>query len=333
MTEISNFFDGAAASASDFADMIRAILTSGVANGILNGLAPTQGPGLGVTVDSGFAIVNGEPYKNTASRALGLASNSGGGASRTDVVVVRANTSGSTWGNTPNNIVRLDVHQGTPGAGVPTLLTTSTQYEIALAWATISTSDTITSFVDVRAFAGPGLHDLVAAHSASGLTTGNVLQATGATSFGFGPLSAAAFGSQTANRVLAAPNGSAGNPTFRALVDADLPSRPVNSGILFSRTATGQAIQHGLTTVTVTNGTQTGSASLTFPVAFTAAPRVFTTINGVTGIINPTAEGPLTAPVESVTASGCTILIILHANAQATRNISVQWLAIGVPAA
>jgi hypothetical protein len=33
-----------------------------------------------------------------------------------------------------------------------------------------------------------------------------------------------AFGSQTANTVLAAPNGSSGNPSFRALVAADLPS-------------------------------------------------------------------------------------------------------------
>ena len=33
-----------------------------------------------------------------------------------------------------------------------------------------------------------------------------------------------AYGSQTANTVLAAPNGSAGAPTFRALVSADLPS-------------------------------------------------------------------------------------------------------------
>ena len=33
-----------------------------------------------------------------------------------------------------------------------------------------------------------------------------------------------AWSSQTANRVLAAPNGSAGTPTFRALVNADLPT-------------------------------------------------------------------------------------------------------------
>ncbi len=45
---------------------------------------------------------------------------------------------------------------------------------------------------------------------------------------GFGDLSgtiaSSQYGSQTANYVLAAPNGSSGNPTFRALVGADLPN-------------------------------------------------------------------------------------------------------------
>jgi hypothetical protein len=39
-----------------------------------------------------------------------------------------------------------------------------------------------------------------------------------------GTIANAQYGSQTANTVLAAPNGSAGNPSFRALVQPDLPS-------------------------------------------------------------------------------------------------------------
>ncbi|MFZ0963215.1 MAG: hypothetical protein WAO35_20330 [Terriglobia bacterium] len=40
----------------------------------------------------------------------------------------------------------------------------------------------------------------------------------------WGPLTGAGFGSQTANYILAAPNGSSGNPSFRSLVAADLPA-------------------------------------------------------------------------------------------------------------
>src|SRR5579859_1448427 len=39
-----------------------------------------------------------------------------------------------------------------------------------------------------------------------------------------GTIISAQFGSQTGNTVLAAPNGSSGNPTFRALVGADIPA-------------------------------------------------------------------------------------------------------------
>ncbi|MDG0815777.1 tail fiber domain-containing protein [Bdellovibrio svalbardensis] len=53
-----------------------------------------------------------------------------------------------------------------------------------------------------------------------------------------------AFGSQAANTVLAAPNGAAGNPTFRALTTADLPANAYdstyfkNNGNSFGATAT-----------------------------------------------------------------------------------------------
>lgn len=55
-------------------------------------------------------------------------------------------------------------------------------------------------------------------------TTGQPLVSNGASAPAFGTIGGAAFGSQTANTVLAAPNGSAGNPSFRALVAADIPS-------------------------------------------------------------------------------------------------------------
>jgi hypothetical protein len=59
----------------------------------------------------------------------------------------------------------------------------------------------------------------------SGLSLSGTVTTSGNLTLG-GTLSVtpAAFGSQTANTVLAAPNGSAGDPTFRALLAADIPN-------------------------------------------------------------------------------------------------------------
>ena len=56
----------------------------------------------------------------------------------------------------------------------------------------------------------------------SGGGTSNFLRADG--NWGVPSVSGTNFGSQTANQVFAAPNGSAGNPSFRALVAADIPT-------------------------------------------------------------------------------------------------------------
>jgi hypothetical protein len=57
----------------------------------------------------------------------------------------------------------------------------------------------------------------------------------------WGALTGAGFGSQTANSVLAAPNGSSGNPSFRTLVAADLPASITSNTSGNAATATGLA--------------------------------------------------------------------------------------------
>jgi hypothetical protein len=57
----------------------------------------------------------------------------------------------------------------------------------------------------------------------------------------WGSLTGAGFGSQTANNVLAAPNGSSGNPFFRSLVAADLPASITSSTSGNAATATALA--------------------------------------------------------------------------------------------
>jgi hypothetical protein len=70
------------------------------------------------------------------------------------------------------------------------------------------------------------------------------------------------FASQTANTVLAAPNGSAGAPTFRALVAADIPTLNQNTTGTAATLATSRTI--ALTgDVTYTSGAFNGSADVT----------------------------------------------------------------------
>jgi hypothetical protein len=84
----------------------------------------------------------------------------------------------------------------------------------------------------------------------SGLTLSGTVTTTGNLTLG-GTLAVTAsnFASQTANRVLAAPNGAAGVPTFRALVAADIPTLNQNT--------TGNAA----TATTATNSTQLGGVA------------------------------------------------------------------------
>jgi hypothetical protein len=70
----------------------------------------------------------------------------------------------------------------------------------------------------------------------------------------------AAFGSQTANYVYAAPDGSAGTPTFRALVSADIPSL---SGTYIPYTGASSAIN--LNTQTVVNIDHLGIGTTSVP--------------------------------------------------------------------
>jgi hypothetical protein len=79
------------------------------------------------------------------------------------------------------------------------------------------------------------------------------------------------YGSQTANTVFAAPNGSTGNPTFRALVSADIPSLsylPLSGG-----TITGDLTVNETVTL---SGSITQANTLLNGIAFDSAARTYT---------------------------------------------------------
>ena len=82
----------------------------------------------------------------------------------------------------------------------------------------------------------------------TGFSTTGVMQRTGACAYSFSTIPAI-LGSQTANTIFAAPNGAAGNPAFRAMVSADIPSSVALAG---SPTTTTQAANDNSTKIATT---------------------------------------------------------------------------------
>lgn len=72
----------------------------------------------------------------------------------------------------------------------------------------------------------------------TGFSSTGVIQRTGAGTYTFNTIPAI-LGSQTANTFFAAPNGSAGNPSFRTIASADIPSSLALAGVPTAPTAVG----------------------------------------------------------------------------------------------
>lgn len=125
-----------------------------------------------------------------------------------------------------------------------------------------------------------------------------------------GTIASSQFGSQSANFVLAAPNGSVGNPTFRALVVADLPSGIPNSDLANpSTTVNNQTCTLGsscvaLPIIVVPNsgsGTVLNTLTKTTGAPSTAIEATTTDTGGVVGV---TTLGAGTSGSATVTTSG-----------------------------
>ena len=173
---------------------------------------------------------------------------------------------------------------------------------------TITTMDAPTFRAAIGAGTGGGsVTSVSGTGTVSGLTlTGTVTTSGSLTLGGTLAVTPSDFASQTANTFLAAPNGSAGVPTFRAIVAADVPTLNQNTTGSAATLTTGRTISIS-GDLTYTSPSFDGSANVTAAgtlATVNANVGSFTnasiTVNGK-GLITAASSG--TAPVTSVTGT------------------------------
>lgn len=142
----------------------------------------------------------------------------------------------------------------------------------------------------------------------SGLSLSGTVTGTGNITLG-GTLSVTPsnFASQTANTVLAAPNGVAGTPTFRALVAADIPTLNQNTTGTASNVTGTVAVGNGGTGATTLTGYVKGAgttaltASSTIPAADLSGTLGSAQFPALTGDVTTTA-GSLATTIANISA-------------------------------
>ena len=148
-----------------------------------------------------------------------------------------------------------------------------------------SGSGTVTSVGGTGTVSGISLSGTVTA--SGNLTLGGTLAVT-----------ASNFASQTANRVLAAPNGSNGTPTFRALVAADIPTLNQNTTGTAANVTDTVAIANGGT------GATTAAAALTSLGAYAASnPSGYTSNLGTVTSASVTSANGFAGTVANATTT------------------------------
>jgi len=175
-------------------------------NGVISGIGVTWSSGWTFNVAAGSIYVSGSTVSVSSTSVSVLQAN--GGRHRLDLIVV--NSSGVVSAVQGN----VSLTPTAPSLPANSLLL-ATVFVPAGATA-LSADRVVDKRVMVTAGSGTGSVTSVA------LSAPNILSVSGSPVLTTGTL-ALSLASQTQNLIFAAPNGSSGTPTFRAMVNADLP--------------------------------------------------------------------------------------------------------------
>lgn len=197
-------------------------------------------------------------------------------------------------------------------------------FRSAIGAGTSSTTGTVTSVSGTGTVSGLTLTGSVT--SSGSLTLGGTLSVT-----------ASDFSSQTANTFLAAPNGSAGTPTFRTIVAADIPTLNQNTTGTAANVTGTVAVANGGTGATTLTGVVKGNGTSAFTAATAGtdyvAPATATTFTATQTFSGSTSTlaSVLTnaAEVVTVSATAATGTITFDVTTQSvlyyTSNASGGW--------
>ncbi len=234
-------------------------------------------------IQAGDVPILNQNTTGTASNVTGTVAVANGGTGATTAPTARTNLGATTVGSnlfTLTNPSAVTFPRFNADNTVSTL--DAATFRTAIGAGTSSTTGTVTSV------GGTG--------TVSGLTlTGTVTGSGNLTLGGTLAVTASNFASQTANTFLAAPNGSAGVPTFRALVAADVPTLNQNTTgsaatLTTTRTLWGQNfngsanVSGNLTSV----GNITGTAGVTLTATSGTLALAATGANVITASTNAT---------------------------------------------
>jgi hypothetical protein len=167
----------------------------------------------------------------------------------------------------------------------------------------------------------------------SGLSLSGTVTTSGSLTLG-GTLAVTAsnFASQSANTFLSAPNGTAGTPTFRAIVAADVPTLNQNTTGTAANVTGTVAVANGGTGATTAGSalTNLGAYAASNPSGFTSNTGTVTSVSGSGGSTGLTLTGGAITTSGTLTLGGT--LAVANGGTGGTTQATAQS-ALGVPSA
>lgn len=286
----------------------------GIAPAMLNVLIGSTTGVNNARIASGGAIVDGKPYLNTANVDVTIPSASGGGNTRIDRIVLRADWTAQT--------VRVTRIAGTDAASptAPTITqNTGVVWDTQICQALVNTAGTVT-ITDERTFARPG-PDTITETALRGLIVSSGKIAANAVIAGKLADGSVDTTARLANDIV--DDTKVGNRVAALTARQGSSANNWNTAGATNQTVTTVRMEAGTATVPITAGNTSGTLAITLPTAFSFAPIIFLAPTGAT----PPSD--FQAVFSDSVAAGSFNITAYRTGTTGTVNITVQWLAIG----